>query len=260
MIRLSRVAAVGENEWRLVRKNAPQVAILLLVIPLVMMTLIADGLGVVVEQAAPGYEAAGADFAVPGMTLMFGFMLVGFLGAGFIGEHGWGTWERLRASSTRPSEVLLGKVLPYVVLSICQFALMFAVGWIFLGMHLRGSPFALALLVFVVAMLIISVSVVVTAFCSTGQQVSSMANLVGVVLGLVGGVFMPSAALPGWVQFVSPVTPQYWAMSGFQEVLAGGGAVADIALELLILFGLSVVLFAIAARRFRFDESKQPQA
>ncbi|MGH3852157.1 MAG: ABC transporter permease [Pseudonocardiaceae bacterium] len=256
MIRLSRLMAVSGNEWRIVRKYQ-ELVILLLIVPLVMMALVSKGIGAVVADVAPEYHAAGADFTVPGFTLMFGFMLIGFLGNGFMGEHGWGTWDRLRASSARPSEVLLGKVLPYAGLSLAQFVLMLTVGWTFLGMHLRGSAIALALLVIASVFLIISVSLAITAFCSSGQQVSSFANLVGIVIGLVGGVFMPVAALPTWVRYMSPLTPQYWAMSGFRKVLAGNGTVTDIGVELLILVGLSVVLFAIAARRFRFDESKR---
>jgi ABC-2 type transport system permease protein len=255
-VRPARVAAVSGNEWSIVRKY-PEVLVLLLVIPLVMIALVSRGLGAVVREFSPDLGAAGADVAVPGLTLMFGFMAIGFLGNGFLGEHGWGTWERLRASSARPAEILLGKVLPYAGLSLGQFAVMLVLGRAFLGMHVRGSVLALVLLVLVVVVFIVAAALVVTAVSSTGQQVSTYANLIAVVLGLLGGVLVPVAALPSWVRFISPITPQYWAMRGFEKVLAGSGSVADIGVELLVLLGAALVLFALAARRFRFDETKR---
>src|SRR4051812_31173764 len=51
-------------------------------------------------------QATGAELAVPGQATMFGFMALSVLGYFFLGEHSWGTWNRMRSAGLAPREIV----------------------------------------------------------------------------------------------------------------------------------------------------------
>jgi ABC-2 type transport system permease protein len=206
---------------------------------------------------AAGYpHANGAEHVVPGQAVMSAFFLVSLVTIAFFAEHGWGTWDRLRASSARSWEIVVGKSAPRVAIGIAQVALLLVVGVTVFGLHVRGPALALAPLVVALSMALVLLGVCVTALCRTAQQASAFAYLGMVLFGAIGGAFVPSSVLPGWAQTIAPVTPTYWAMRGMRSVVLDGRGFGATLLPTLVLGGMAVVFGVIALRRLRFDESK----
>ncbi|MGW8701940.1 ABC transporter permease [Streptomyces eurythermus] len=259
-MRLDRLAVIGGNEWRMLWKDQA-VVMLLIVTPAVMMGIMADGLAPVVRESFDaGASMSGADFAVPGFTVMFAFFMTGFMGNGFFLERGWGTWQRLRASSARSAEVLLGKTAPYAAVSTLQILLLLAFGWLVLDLHLRGSVAGLVLMIVAVVAVIMAIALFLVAHCGSSQQISALTNLVGIVGGVIGGAFLPVDSLPGWTQAVAYVTPQYWAVDGLSGVLGAGDGLADVVPNAAVLLGAAVVLIALSARRLSLTEQERVAA
>ncbi|MGH3805163.1 MAG: ABC transporter permease [Pseudonocardiaceae bacterium] len=250
MTTVRRVLTISANEWRMLWKDQA-VLMLLIITPAVMMIILSGAITSLIKQALPGAAASGADFAVPGFTIMFGFFLIGFMGNGFFSEYSWHTWNRLMVSPARPGETMVGKSLPYAATGLLQFAVTFTLGWTLLGMHLRGSAAALLALVLVTILLLVALSLFLFAFCSSQQQISALTNLVGVVGGVLGGAFLPVASLPGWVQAVAPITPQYWLVDGMSSVLGRGAGLADVASSIFVPLIAAVVLIVAALWRLR---------
>src|SRR5207248_10711481 len=120
-----------------------------------------------------------------------------------------------------------GKGVPYAGVSVVQLVSLLVVGRIAFDMHLTGSLVAAALVIASTVAFIIALGFVLVAFCSTVQQVFSIGNLT-VLLAAVGGALLPIHFLPEWVQSVAVVTPQYWAMDGFEAVILRSGTVGDV--------------------------------
>src|SRR5690349_3674508 len=89
--------AIVRHEWRILLRE-PMPVIVMTFMPLVLMALF-----------EPVF-AAGTAQSVPGMTVLFGFFLVGQVGYAFFREHAWGTWERLRATDLSRPQLLGAKV------------------------------------------------------------------------------------------------------------------------------------------------------
>lgn len=91
--------------------------------PLVLMAFLAPGSKALLQ--AQGYaHAGGAEQAVPGMTVMFSFFVIGVIGIQFYREQGWGTWDRLRIASGT-MEILIGKIAPGLLLLLAQLVVVF---------------------------------------------------------------------------------------------------------------------------------------
>ncbi len=227
----------------------------LVVFPLLLMAFLKPMFALALTTH--GYpEANGAEQAVPGETVINGFYIVGMTSFAYFVEHGWNTWERLRASAATSSEIIIGKGVPFLVVSASQFFIIFAIAVPLFGLHSRGPFTALVPLVAAFAICLVALGVMITSLCRTIQQVSAVAFGGLVLFGALGGALVPLEVLPGWARAVAPVTPTYWVMRGFGSVILNGRSVSSILVPCAVLAGMSLVFVVVSLRRFRFADAK----
>ncbi len=249
------VEAVVRNELRLLRHD-PVPAVLLLAMPMVLMALLAPALRLAL--VAEGYpNASGADQAVPGMVCVFSFFAVALVGFGLFREHGWRTWVRIRAAGIPSGQVLAGKLAVPAGLLALQHLLLFDYGLLFLGLRPTGSRLAVAAVSAAFAAAVLGLALAAAAALATIQQVNAVTNLGAMVLGGIGGGFVPVSVLPSWVRPVAPVSPTYWAMEGYRTAILDGGAVADVARPVVVLAVVAAAAGIFALSRLRLDDPKR---
>jgi ABC-2 type transport system permease protein len=253
-MRPSRSAAIARHELRILRSD-PVFFIIFTAMPLVVMAFVKPSFRfALVAQGHPGVN--GAEQAVPGMTVMFALFLMGNVGFSFFREHGWGTWERLRASWATPSQIMAGKMAVPLLEAAVQLVVLFGVGGALYHLHVRGSMIALTAVAAAFCLCVVGLGLALLAICQTVLQLNAVANLGAIVLAGIGGAIAPAAALPGWARTVAPATPSYWAMRGFRSVILDGGSLGAVALPVVVLLGFAVAFLAVAATRFRFEQTK----
>jgi ABC-2 type transport system permease protein len=249
-----RSVTLALHNARLLRTDPASIA-LMLVLPVVMMAFLQPTAGLALR--AQGVEGAnGAEHVVPGMVVMFSFFLIAFVGMLFFHEHGWGTWERLRASDARPLEVLVGKCVPTAALMIGQLTVLFVAGSFLFDLRVRGSLVALVMVVLALAACLMGLAMGLVSVCRSTEQMNVVVNLLGIVVAGLGGALAPLDVMPGWAQAAAPFTPAYWALDGFRRVIIDGGGTADVAGPVLVLVAIGAVGAIVAARRFRFEHTK----
>ena len=246
--------AVARHDLRILRSD-PVFLVVMTVMPLIVMAFIKPAFGTSISMGAePGIDT-GAEHAVPGVTVMFAFFLVGNVGFGVFREHGWNTWERLRASRASPTEVMAGKVVVPLLTLALQLAVLIGLGGVLFGLRVRGSLVAMAAVAAAFAVCLVCLGLLLLATARSIMQLNAVSNLGTMLFAGLGGAIAPISALPDWARAVAPATPSYWAMRGFRSVIAGGG-LADIALPVAVLGLFSAGFAILAAIRFRFDEVK----
>lgn len=247
-------AVIARREVRLLRQD-PVPLVLLLVVPVAFLAFLKPMLYVtLIIEGYPGTN--GSEQAVPGAAATFSLFLTGLAGLSFFREHGWGTWDRLRASPATTAQLLLGKLVPLYGFAVLQIAWLFAVGVVLFDLDLRGPAVAVAGLSLVVAATHLALGLVLVAACRTIQQVNALANLGSTLLAGVGGALVPAYLMPGWVRAVAPATPTYWVMRGYRAVTLDGQGLSAIALPAAVLMAFAVVLAALALMRFSAAEAK----
>lgn len=248
-------AALVRNEARILRRD-PLPVIVLVAMPIVLMTLLAPALGLaLLAEGRPG--TSGGDQATPGMIAVFTFFGVAFVGFALFREHGWKTWPRLRAVGLTPRQLLLGKVALPAAMLVVQHVVLFAFGTVFLDLTVTGSWLALALVSLALIALVVALGLAAAAALQTIQQLNAVTNLGAMVLGGLGGGFVPVSTLPGWVQPLAPLSPAYWAMRGYRSVILDGGGLGDVALPVAVLVAVGAVAAAFAAVKLRDDTPKR---
>jgi ABC-2 type transport system permease protein len=222
--------------------------------PIVLMAFVKPVFGVAAE--AQGYERAnGAEYAVPGMAVMFLFFLVGLVGMSFHNEYGWATWDRVRMVADS-SEIVVGKVLPFIAIALFQQAVLFTVGVLVFGLHIAGQVLALVPVAVCLALALVAFAMTVVALTHTVQQLSIVQSLGTMLLAGLGGALTPTHLLPDWARTVSPITPTYWALRGYRGVVLDGHGFASVLAPCLALLMFAALFTGVAGARLRINERK----
>lgn len=249
-----RSGAIVRHDLRILRRD-PVFLVIMIGMPLVMMVFFRDTYRLSLQAA--GYAGAtGAEQAVPGGIVMFSTFLVGNVAFSVFREHGYGTWDRLRASPASTAELIAGKsVVPLLSIAV-QTIVLFAVGLVAFDLRVSGSMAGVALVAVAHWLCLVAIGLFLLAVCRTIQQVNAASNLGAMVLAGFGGAFTPIESLPSWARHVAPATPHYWAMRGFRRTILDGDGIASTLPSLAVLLSLTVAFVALAARRFNADERK----
>lgn len=170
--------------------------------------------------AGGGVVANVYDELVPGYTTMFVFFLVNLMARSFLYEQDLGTLRRLRTTPIRPMSILVGKTLPFLLISVAQTAVLFLAGKLFFGMEWGPRPWLLVPIVLSCSAAATGLGLLVATLVNSEAQVSAYATSTVILLAGISGCFMPREWLPETVQTLSLATPHAWALIGYDQVLA----------------------------------------
>lgn len=192
------------------------------------------------------------DRLVPGFTVMFSFFLVNVMARSVITERDTGTLRRLRIAPLSPVGLLVGKTLPYLVISLIQNVALFLFGWLMYGMTWGEQPLLLLPIIFMTSLAATSLGLVVATNVRTDAQVASYSNLIVIATAGISGCFVPRDWMPEFMQEFSLITPHSWSLIAYLEALTNPTPdVAVIAKSCLVLLGFCVLFFLAGCWRFR---------
>jgi len=181
---------------------------------------------------------------VPSYTVMFVFFIVNFMARSFIGERDLGTLNRLRlAPITRPG-MLIGKTVPFLVISLVQTALLFLAGKLLFRMSWGDNPLLLLPVMFCTSLAATSLGLMVSTLVRTEAQVSAYGNFLVLTMAGISGCMMPRAWQPELMQQIGLITPHAWALIAYEQLLSLPTA------ELSVVWRSCEVLLAFAAGFF----------
>jgi ABC-2 type transport system permease protein len=250
----SRSLAIARHDLRILRSD-PSFMVGMVAMPLIVMAFLRPAFqGALLVDGVEG--ATGAEHVVPGVATTFALFLVSNVGFGIFREHGWNTWERLRAGPATGAQVLAGKsITPMLELGLQQ-AVLLGVGGLLFGLQVRGSAPALILVATAYAAALIGLGYVLLALCRTVMQLTAITNLGTMLLAGLGGALTPLSTLPDWAAAIAPAVPTYWAMRGYNAVIIDGGGLGEVLEPVIVLLGFAAAFALVAWRRYEVGESK----
>ncbi len=200
---------------------------------------------------AQGFPSA-FEQSVPGFAVMFGFWMAGYFAVVLYSERElWGTWRRTLASPVPRWSMPGTKIAAYAVFGVLQLAVLFTAGRVIWGVDLGQAPVTLAFIMAAASFVTVCFGWVVTSLVREYLAQQSIISLSVFTLGAIGGAFVPVFLLPPWMEWLSPFTPQYWAITAFQDAMFRGAGLADVTLNIGVLLAFSAALFFAGLARFR---------
>ncbi len=180
---------------------------------------------------------------VPSYTVMFAFFLVLTVGWLFVSERRQGTLKRLRAAPVTRGQILLGKLLPCLVLSLAQGFFLLGAGRLVFGMSWGPNPLWLVAVVAATSLAAMGLALLIAAAAQTETQVAIYGTLLVLVLaGLSGSLMGDRSLMPEGMQRISRLTPHAWALDAYRQLLTSPTPNLEIvaqACAVLAAFGLA---------------------
>lgn len=163
-----------------------------------------------------------------------------------------GTMEILLVSPLKPFMIIIGKVIPYIFLSLINAATIIILGVLVFGLPIRGNY----ILLFFEITLFIIVSLSLGIFISTkvkSQQEALLISLMGLMLPtiILSGFIYPVESIPKILQYVSHVVPAKWFLIIVRNIMIKGTNLSFILNETLILFGMMIFLLLVSIKSFK---------
>lgn len=191
-------------------------------------------------------------FMVPGVVVMVLAVITMVLSAmAIVKERENGTIEQLVVTPIRASELIVGKLLPFVFVGlVIAFLTTWAAVLIF-GVPFRGSLLDLLVMSLLFLMSTLGIGLFASTISATQQQSMLSAMMVLMPSFLLGGVFYPVTNMPQWAQVVADLTPVRHFIAMVRAVFLKGVGVDVLWRESLALAVIGVVVLAFAVFRFR---------
>ena len=166
-------------------------------------------------------------------------------------ERERGTIESLLATPARPGEVMLGKIVPYILVGYIQVVLILIAAWLLFAIPIVGSLWLLlaALAVFIAANLCIGFTISTVA--QSQLQAMQMSFFFFLPSLLLSGFMFPFRGMPDWAQTLGEVFPLTHFLRIIRGILLKGNAFPEIADELVALAAILAVVSFVAMRRYR---------
>ncbi|PSM16901.1 ABC transporter permease [Nitratireductor sp. StC3] len=162
-----------------------------------------------------------------------------------------GTMENLLAMPASPAEIMLGKVLPYLVVGGVQVAVVLVTAKLLFSVPFVGSlPLLLgAILIFVLALVLLGYTI--STIARTQMQALQLAFFFFLPSILVSGFMFPYRGMPGWAQLFGEILPLTHFLRVVRAVMLKGADLAAIGTEIAWLIGFVVFFSVLALLRFR---------
>jgi ABC-2 type transport system permease protein len=205
-------------------------------------------------RAHSRYNPAGttAFNIVPGLvgTILTMTMLI-FTALSVTREVERGTMESLLSMPITPVEIMLGKIVPYVIVGFVQASLIVGIGIALFGVPVVGSLVLLALLstLFITANL--SIGYTFSTLAQNQLQAMQMSMMFFLPNILLSGFLFPFAGMPTWAQWFGETLPLTHYLRIVRAILLKGSTLADLQFDIWTLAALMLIAMTIAVTRFR---------
>ena len=189
---------------------------------------------------------------VPGLvgTILTMTMLI-FTALSVTREIERGTMESLLAMPISPVEIMLGKIVPYILVGFVQASLIVGIGVSLFGVPVVGNLGMLAALstLFIAANL--SIGYTFSTIAQNQLQAMQMSMMFFLPNILLSGFMFPFAGMPVWAQYVGEALPLTHYLRIVRSIMLKGASPGDLRNDGIALFVLMLIAMTIAVTRFR---------
>ena len=167
-------------------------------------------------------------------------------------EKELGTMEILLVSPLNPVQVIIGKVFPYIFLSIINAAAIVILSIFVFHVPVNGSLFLLGLesVLFIVTSLALGILI---STISATQQTAMMISLMGLMLPviLLSGFIFPISSMPVPLQVISNIVPAKWFIIIVKGIMLKGVGIHIVWKETLVLLGMTLLFIGLSVKKYK---------
>jgi ABC-2 type transport system permease protein len=196
----------------------------------------------------PGMESVYSF--VPGVSALVLILISAMLTSVTIArEKELGTMEVISISPLKTYHIIIGKVIPYLILSLINAIIIIAVGVLVFAMPLKGSIMVLLLECLLYVLVALALGVLISVKANT-QQEAMFTSLLSMMLPtlLLSGFLFPVESMPWGLQQVSKIIPATYFIEAIKSIMIKGGGIELVWKPTLVLATMAFGLIALSIR------------
>ncbi len=166
-------------------------------------------------------------------------------------ERESGTMENLLSMPARPLEVLIGKIIPYILVGYVQVSLILLAAYFLFHVPMVGSVTLLLVLMILFILANLAIGITYSTIAENQRQAIQMAFFFFLPNILLSGFAFSFRGMPGWAQTIGELLPLTHFLRIVRGILLKGNGLADVAPEIWPIALFTVVALAIGVKRYR---------
>jgi ABC-2 type transport system permease protein len=163
-----------------------------------------------------------------------------------------GTMEILLASPLKPIQIIVGKVLPYLLLSVANAFGIILIGLLIFEVPVTGNFILLMLETILFIMMALCLGILISTLAKT-QMVAMFISLIALMLPtiILSGFIFPIENMPKVLQWLSHIMPARYFITIIRGIMLKGTGLFFIWKETLILVGMTLFFIAVSVKKFK---------
>lgn len=192
-------------------------------------------------------------FMLPGiMGLILTIITTSLMSMAIVKEREIGTLEQIIVTPIKPSQLIIGKTIPFIVFGFVDVLVVLAVIVYWFGIPIRGDFFFLMLASFIYVLSSLGLGLFISTVSKTQQQ-AMMVAMFGILLPMnfLSGFAFPIENMPGWIQLVTYLIPLRYYIEILRGVILKGDGLLQLIPQTATLLGFGILILALSSLRFR---------
>ena len=189
---------------------------------------------------------------VPGIMGMIFILICAIMtSVSIVREKENGTMALLLVSPVKPGKIIIGKLVPYFILSCMILAVMLLISYTLLGLPVSGSIINVILLSLIYIVLSLSIGLLVSTIAES-QLTALIASAVMLMLPVImfSGMIFPIDNMPSVLQGVSCIIPARWYVEAMRKLMIQQLSLSYVVKETCILLLMTLVLLTLSLKNF----------
>jgi ABC-2 type transport system permease protein len=193
-----------------------------------------------------------ANFVIPGLlAIILTFTLISFTAASIVRERELGTLEQLQVTPITRTELILGKIVPFLVIGYVQLTLVVVLLRHLFGIPIMGSVGALYLLSGLYIGAVLGLGIFISTIAATQMQATQMSMFILLPFVFLSGFMFPIGGMPPVFQYVTYAIPANHFLQIVRGIVLRGASVAELWQPIAWLSFYLVVIISLAIIRFK---------
>ncbi|MCK5422084.1 MAG: ABC transporter permease, partial [Deltaproteobacteria bacterium] len=197
-------------------------------------------------------DLSSADFMVPGVICMILLIVITNLTAiSIVKEKEIGTMEQLRVTPIKPSELIIGKLIPFCLIGFIDVILILLVGYLVFHIPVKGSLVLLLILSFFYLLSTLGLGIFISTLVQSQDQSMIITFSIVLTMNVLSGVIFPIANMPQVIQYFTYLMPiRYFAII-VRGILLRGIGIEFLWPQVTALIILGFLSLALSINRLR---------
>ncbi|MHB2154695.1 ABC transporter permease [Calditrichota bacterium GD2] len=192
-------------------------------------------------------------FFVPSLIAVIILLISALLTSiAIVREKERGTFEQILVSPVHATQIILGKVIPYIVLGFIDSLIILFIGHVWFQVPIHGSLLLLFSTLIVYSLTGLSFGLFVSTVTDSQRTAMLIALLMTILPTiLLSGFIFPIPSMPLIFQYVSQIIPATHFLKIIRGILLKGNGLMEIKMEIVYLMGLSAFMMALSIKKFK---------